>query len=87
MNDLLADMFGANETWMTHPARPCAHGDADRYFPGDGNANPKTARALCHGCPVVNKCGTYAIERPDLAGIWGGLTEAERKRLRNEAVA
>lgn len=79
--------FGPAETWMTNPARPCAQGNPDRFFPGDGTANPKAARALCHGCPVANKCGTYAIERPELAGVWGGLTEAERKRLREGAVA
>lgn len=40
------------------------------------------AKAMCSGCPVVNDCAAYALARPELSGIWGGLTNNERRRLR-----
>lgn len=85
--DLFADIFGASPEWMTNPDRPCAHGDPERYFPSEGTANPRNARALCAGCPVQTKCLAYAIDHPELEGIWGGTLDAERKKLRDGAAA
>lgn len=56
---------------------------------GDGNCGYKTrvAKNLCEECPVKFECLQYALESNEQEGIWGGLTPAERRRLRRRSVA
>lgn len=59
----------------------CATTDPEAYFPEQGgNATAAQAKAICNGCPVNTACLQWALTN-DEAGIWGGLTEEERKRL------
>ena len=51
------------------------------FFPGIG-VGAGRAKRFCDSCPVVADCRTYALERPELAGIWGGLTENDRDQIR-----
>ena len=44
----------------------------------------KRAAALCDGCPVIHECLWYALEAPELFGVWGGASEADRTRLRRD---
>jgi WhiB family redox-sensing transcriptional regulator len=39
------------------------------------------AKRVCGGCPVREACRGYALENEEEYGVWGGLSEAERKRL------
>jgi WhiB family redox-sensing transcriptional regulator len=39
------------------------------------------AKAICQQCPVSDDCLFHALEFPETAGIWGGLTDLERGRL------
>lgn len=39
------------------------------------------AKVICHTCPVKHDCLEYALEAREAYGIWGGLTELERKAL------
>ncbi len=41
------------------------------------------AKALCSRCPAIAACGAWAIEHGEL-GIWGGLSEGDRHRLRRQ---
>jgi WhiB family transcriptional regulator, redox-sensing transcriptional regulator len=41
----------------------------------------RRAKAICASCPVRQACLDYALERRDQHGIWGGMSEAERKRI------
>jgi len=42
-------------------------------------------RELCEGCPVGQECLEVALADPDLFGLWGNTTEAERReRWRNK---
>jgi WhiB family transcriptional regulator, redox-sensing transcriptional regulator len=56
------------------------------FFPDDANrfdrAHAKTAKLICRGCPVSATCLNWALANGQEAGIWGGLTEDERHRLR-----
>lgn len=56
------------------------------FFPGRG-ASTKPAKAICRSCPVVEECREYALGIPQLTGIWGGLSEADRKRIRADLKA
>lgn len=65
--------------WMEQA--PCRDADPDLWFPesmDDGDA--AAAREVCRDCPVKETCLEYALERCEPAGIWGGLTPAQRTR-------
>lgn len=40
------------------------------------------ARAICRHCPVLTECRAFALGAEEAHGIWGGLSEDERERLR-----
>lgn len=54
-------------------------GMADALFP-EGK-NQKRARAVCTGCPVRPQCLAEALDHRIEWGVWGGLTERERRQL------
>ena len=63
----------------------CRDADPELFFPdGDirsARAEVKTAKLICRGCPVSATCLSWALDSNQEAGIWGGLTEDERRRL------
>ena len=69
--------------WRTSAA--CRDADPELFFPGDdiraARAQVKTAKLICRGCPVSATCLNWALASGQEAGIWGGLTEDERRRL------
>jgi len=59
----------------------CRGADLEVFFPGRGEpAEP--ARQICAGCPVRQACLDYALSHAITHGIWGGLTERDRRALR-----
>jgi hypothetical protein len=40
------------------------------------------AKAVCHSCPVEDICLEYALAQREDYGVWGGMSEKERKALR-----
>lgn len=59
----------------------CHGADSDVFFPERGeSADP--ARQVCARCPVRQPCLVYALDEGIAHGIWGGLTERERRVLR-----
>jgi hypothetical protein len=40
-----------------------------------------SAKKVCAECPYRAECLLFAMKNPELAGIWGGLTELERFKL------
>lgn len=56
----------------------------DVFFPDkdSSRAELREAKAICNSCPVKQTCADYAIARPHLTGIWGGLTSGERAAAR-----
>ena len=68
------------------------HDDAackDHPYPDLWHPTPNSAgyeaKAVCRVCPVLQACGAAALADPSLTGVWGGLTDAERARLRPRA--
>jgi WhiB family redox-sensing transcriptional regulator len=69
----------------------CATHDPDLFFPA-GETGPaaqqiRLAKEICAGCDVAEQCLEYAIETNQTAGIWGGLTEDERRPVRRRWLA
>lgn len=59
----------------------CREHDGDAWFPGRGESTAK-ARRICMGCPVREECLAYAEENLIKFGIWGGLSERQRRDRR-----
>ncbi|MER6443083.1 WhiB family transcriptional regulator [Streptomyces sp. NPDC001185] len=57
----------------------CRTADPDELFV-EGAAQ-RAAKALCTGCPVRTECLSYALDHRIEHGIWGGMTERERRAL------
>jgi WhiB family redox-sensing transcriptional regulator len=64
--------------WAAYGA--CRDADSDLFFPGP-EGDPGEAVRICLGCPVRDECLAWALETRMRYGIWGGLTERERRRL------
>ena len=64
----------------------CAQSDPEAWFPEAGEA-ANLAKAICARCPVLAPCRAYALGRPELRGVWGGLSERERRAVRRAAAA
>lgn len=45
------------------------------------------ALAICRGCPVRVPCATFAARTAETTGVWGGLTEADRRPTRRSSSA
>ncbi|QIK62987.1 WhiB family transcriptional regulator [Leucobacter viscericola] len=69
--------------WQTDAL--CAQTDPEAFFPEKGGST-RDAKRICEGCEVRSECLEYALENDERFGIWGGLSERERRRLRREAM-
>ncbi len=63
----------------------CAQTDPEAFFPEKGGST-REAKRICDGCEVRSQCLEYALENDERFGIWGGLSERERRKLRRDAV-
>ena len=61
----------------------CLGVDPDLFFPERG-ASTREAKAVCRGCEVRVECLEYALAHGEKFGIWGGLSERERRRVRRQ---
>lgn len=59
----------------------CAFVDPEVFFPEKGGSS-REAKRICAECTVQRDCLEYALENDERFGIWGGLSERERRRLR-----
>jgi WhiB family redox-sensing transcriptional regulator len=62
----------------------CAQTDPEAFFPEKGGST-REAKRICLGCEVRAECLEYALSHDERFGIWGGLSERERRRLRRAA--
>jgi WhiB family redox-sensing transcriptional regulator len=62
----------------------CAETDPEAFFPEKGGST-REAKKICTGCEVRSECLDYALGNDERFGIWGGLSERERRRLRRRA--
>ncbi len=62
----------------------CAQTDPEAFFPEKGGST-REAKRICTGCDVRVECLEYALAKDERFGIWGGLSERERRRLKRSA--
>jgi len=65
--------------WMADAA--CIGKPQAWFFPGRGEAT-STAKKVCAVCPVLGDCREWAMATNQRHGIWGGMSERERRRVR-----
>jgi WhiB family redox-sensing transcriptional regulator len=63
----------------------CAQTDPEAFFPEKGGST-REAKKVCSGCEVRAECLEYALANDERFGIWGGLSERERRKLKRRAV-
>ena len=63
----------------------CLGVDPDLFFPERG-ASTREAKEVCRGCVVQQDCLEYALLNGEKFGIWGGMSERERRRIRRQRV-
>jgi WhiB family redox-sensing transcriptional regulator len=71
-------------TWRNRAA--CLDADPELFFPigstGPALGQVEQAKVICGRCEVVEACLAWAIEFGQDAGVWGGLSEEERRALK-----
>ncbi len=79
------DPFGPEEISDWQERALCAQTDPESFFPEKGGST-REAKKICTGCEVRSECLDYALAHDERFGIWGGLSERERRRLKKLAV-
>nr|WP_308016707.1 MULTISPECIES: WhiB family transcriptional regulator [Streptomyces violaceusniger group] len=67
----------------------CRKEEPDLFFP-IGNTGPallqiEEAKAVCRRCPVMETCLQWALDTNQHYGVWGGMSEDERRALKRRA--
>ena len=74
------------DDWREHAA--CRDEDPELFFPtgttGPALAQVEQAKAVCRRCPVTAQCLQWALKHGEDAGVWGGLSEDERRAVKRE---
>jgi WhiB family redox-sensing transcriptional regulator len=63
----------------------CAETDPEAFFPEKGGST-REAKKVCTSCEVRAECLDFALGNDERFGIWGGLSERERRRLKKRVV-
>ena len=69
-------------TWQDQAL--CAQTDPEAFFPEKGGST-REAKRICLSCDVRQECLEFALRNDERFGIWGGMSERERRRLRRAA--
>jgi WhiB family redox-sensing transcriptional regulator len=69
--------MGLRNDWVGSAS--CRRGDPDALFVQ--GAAQRRAKVVCHGCPVRAECLADALDNRVEFGVWGGMTERERRAL------
>jgi WhiB family transcriptional regulator, redox-sensing transcriptional regulator len=77
--DAIAPATPDDDQWQERAL--CAQTDPEAFFPEKGGST-REAKRICQGCEVRDACLDYALAHDERFGIWGGLSERERRRLK-----
>jgi hypothetical protein len=74
--------------WMRRGACRVNKAPTWMFFPGRGDSKAvQAAKRVCETCAVSDECLAYALRTMQKVGVWGGLTERERRYLRHGITA
>src|SRR6185436_9985679 len=73
------DFLPEPEPWMASGL--CAQTDPEAWYPDKGESN-RDAKRTCLACPVPGECLSYALKHDERFGVWGGMSERERRKLK-----
>jgi WhiB family redox-sensing transcriptional regulator len=63
----------------------CRGEDPDQFFASEvtpsGQAAIRHAKVICWRCPVMQECGQWAFRNREPFGVYGGVSEKERRRI------
>jgi WhiB family redox-sensing transcriptional regulator len=80
-------LFGVSEgeesAWQDRAL--CAQTDPEAFFPEKGGST-REAKKVCQACDVRTDCLQWAVDTDQRFGIWGGLSERERRSLKKQVV-
>ncbi|MGH8900649.1 MAG: WhiB family transcriptional regulator [Egibacteraceae bacterium] len=66
----------------------CLEEDPELFFPigttGRALDQIEEAKAVCQHCPVTQECLEWALDTNQDAGVWGGMSEEQRRTLRRK---
>jgi WhiB family redox-sensing transcriptional regulator len=83
----LSFSIGSLPAWRNKAA--CLDADPELFFPsgstGAALMQIEQAKAVCKQCPVMRECRQWALETGQQDGVWGGMSEEERRRVKREA--
>lgn len=80
-NPFLGTRSIAPESWRHQAA--CASTDPEVFFPGRGEwLGVIEAKKICLKCPVIESCRKHALQKGETFGVWGGMSENERRKAR-----
>jgi WhiB family redox-sensing transcriptional regulator len=83
MNVELIDTVEDELSWQERAL--CAQTDPEAFFPEKGGST-RDAKKVCVGCEVRSECLEYALQHDERFGIWGGLSERERRKFKKDVV-
>ncbi|WP_043242446.1 WhiB family transcriptional regulator [Streptomyces violaceusniger] len=67
----------------------CAEEDPELFFPisntGPALLQIEEAKAVCRRCPAMDQCLQWAMETGQDSGVWGGMSEDERRAMKRRA--
>ncbi|MDO5747571.1 MAG: WhiB family transcriptional regulator [Actinomycetaceae bacterium] len=73
------------DLWQWQYKGACADMDTEKFFHPEGERGgtrrrrAEAAKAICMTCPVINECRDYALSTHEPYGVWGGMSEEERR--------
>jgi len=76
---VVVDLLGNAPEWQERAL--CSQTDPEAFFPEKGGST-REAKRICSRCEVKGECLEYALGHDERFGIWGGLSERERRRLK-----
>lgn len=59
----------------------CAQTDPEAFYPEKGGST-REAKQVCARCDIRTACLEYALDHDERFGIWGGMSERERRRIK-----
>lgn len=72
-------MIADQPEWMERAQ--CQGTDGEAFFPERGGST-RAAKRICRRCEVRSECEAFALGKDIKFGVWGGLSERQRSRMK-----